>query len=142
MKKNLVNLNYHINKSLVKNGKLSKINLLMNRVHLSVTKETKKNSFEVLNNAIENIMPIFLLKNKKIGKRIIVSPSFILSNSARRSIGIKWIIEASLKKTGVFHKNLAIEILAAFNQRGSVKKKQKDLNLLILKNKSKLKYRW
>jgi ribosomal protein S7 len=87
-------------------------------------------------------MPLFILNNKKIGKRVIISPKFILSDYSRKGIGIKWIVEAALKRKGKFSNNLYLEILEAFNDKGSVKKRQKDLNLVVLTNKSNLKYRW
>lgn len=142
MKKNLINLNYQIKKLILKKGKQSKVNLLLDGVYLSLIKITKKNPFDVLNKAVENVMPIFLLNNKKIGKRVVISPFFILSNYSRKSLGMKWIVEATLKKTGDFHDNFVAEVLEAFQNKGSVKRKQKDLNLVVLENKSNLKYRW
>lgn len=142
MKKNLINFNYQVNKLLVKKGKSSKAGFIFEEVLLLLVKEIKKNPLNIMKTAVDNIMPIFLLKNKKIGKRVIIIPSFILSVSTRRALGLKWLIEASLKKRGSFSKNLAFEILEAFHNRGVVKKRQKDLNLLVLENKSNLKYRW
>lgn len=141
-RKKLINLNFRINKLILKKGKLSKITLILDKVYLSLSRSLKDNPLVILNKAIENIMPLFLLNNKKIGKRIIISPSFILSDYSRKGIGIKWIIEAALKRSGNFSDNLSLEILEAFNDRGSVKKRQKDLNLVVLTNKSNLKYRW
>jgi len=142
MKKNLINLNFRINKLILKQGKLSKISLIIDKAYLLLVKSLKKSPLYILNKAVENIMPLFLLNNKKIGKRVIISPSFILSDYSRKAIGIKWIVEAALKRTGSFHKNLALEILEAFHNRGSVKKRQRDLNSIVLENKSNLKYRW
>ena len=142
MKKNLINFNYQVNKLLVKKGKSSKAGFIFEEVLFLLVKEIKKNPLNIMKIAVDNIMPIFLLKNKKIGKRVIIIPSFILSVSTRRALGLKWLIEASLKKRGSFSKNLAFEILEAFHNRGVVKKRQKDLNLLVLENKSNLKYRW
>lgn len=142
MKKNLINLSYQINKLLIRKGKESKISFLVNKVFLALSKELKQNPFIIINVAINNVMPIFLLKTKKIGKRVIIIPSFILSVYTRQSLGLKWIIEAALKKKGCFYKNLTNEFLEAFHNRGAVKKRQKDLNLAVLDNRSNLKYRW
>lgn len=142
MKKNLINLSLRTNKLILKRGKRSKVSLLMDRVYLLLIKSVKKNPLYILNKSIENIMPLFLLNNKKIGKRVIISPSFILSDFSRKAIGLKWIVEAASKRTGSFSKNLSLEILEAFHNRGSVKKRQRDLNSIVLENKSNLKYRW
>ena len=142
-RKELINLSFRINRLILKNGKLSKISLLTDRIGLSLTKEVKKkNPLIIFYKAVENIMPFFLLKNKRIGKRIIISPSFILSIYYRQSLGIKWLIEAALNKKGCFYDNFILEILEAYNNKGSVKRRQKDLNTVVLDNKSNLKYRW
>lgn len=141
-KKKLVNLSFRINKLILKKGKLSKINLILDKVYLLLSKSLKQNPLVILDQAISNIMPLFILNNKKIGKRVIISPKFILSDYSRKGIGIKWIVEAALKRKGKFSNNLYLEILEAFNDKGSVKKRQKDLNLVVLTNKSNLKYRW
>lgn len=142
MKKNLINFNYQINKLLIKKGKASKIGFSYDKVLFLLVKEIKQNPIKIIQEAVDNIMPIFILKNKKIGKRVILIPSFILSTYTRRSLGLKWIIEAALKKQGCFYKNFAFEVLEAFYNRGIVKKRQKDLNILVLENKANLKYRW
>ena len=141
-KKKLINLSFRINKLILKKGKLSKINLILDKVYLLLSKSLKQNPLIILDEAISNIMPLFILNNKKIGKRVIISPKFILSDYSRKGIGIKWIVEAALKRKGKFSNNLYLEILEAFNDKGSVKKRQKDLNLVVLTNKSNLKYRW
>jgi ribosomal protein S7 len=141
-KKELINLSFRINKLILKKGKLSKINLILDKVYLLLSKSLKQNPLIILDEAISNIMPLFILNNKKIGKRVIISPKFILLDYSRKGIGIKWIVEAALKRKGKFSNNLYLEILEAFNDKGSVKKRQKDLNLVVLTNKSNLKYRW
>jgi small subunit ribosomal protein S7 len=142
IKKNLVKLDYILNRVFLKKGKLSKISSLTDKIHLSITKSTKKNSSEILNEAIDNIMPIFLISNRKMGKRVVTIPSFIVSYHTRRCLGFKWIVESALKRKGVFTDNMVLEILEAYENKGSVKKKQRDLNLDVLANKSNLRYRW
>ena len=41
-RKELINLSFRINRLILKNGKLSKISLLTDRIGLSLTKEVKK----------------------------------------------------------------------------------------------------
>ena len=125
--KKKINLNFRISRLILKKGKLSKVNSILVKVYLFLIKSLKKNPLIILNIAVENIMPLFVINKKKIGKRIIIRPIFILSNFSRKSLGIKWIIEAALNRTGSFYDNLALEILEAFHNKGSVKKKQKDL---------------
>jgi small subunit ribosomal protein S7 len=142
IEKNLVKLDYILNRAFLKKGKLSKISNLIDKIHLSITKSTKKNSFRILNQAINNIMPTFLIGNRKVGKRVIIIPSFIVSHNTRRCLGFKWIVESALKRKGTFIDNMVLEVLEAYENKGSVKKKQRDLNLDVLANKSNLRYRW
>lgn len=139
---NLINLNFWVKKLILKKGKLTKVDFLVDKVHLGLVLLNGVDSLFILNEAIKNIMPVFLLKNRKIGKRVIISPFFILSDFSRKSIGIKWLVEAALKKKGSFYQNFIAEVMDAFNNKGSVKKRQVDLNLVVLENKSNLKYRW
>ena len=141
-KKNLISLNYTLNRLVLKKGKLSKISSSMNKVYLSLAKSGNRNPLEIINKAINNVMPTFLLSNKKMGKRVVIIPSFIMSNHIRRSLGFKWIIEASLKRKGSFVDNLVLEILEAYENKGGAKKRQRDINLEVLNNKSNLRYRW
>jgi len=141
-KKKKVELNYYLNKIVLKKGKLFKLENLLDDIYLSLLKKLKKEPFFIIDKAIKNVMPIFLLKNKKIGKRVIFTPFFILSEHHRKLLGLKWIIEAALSKPGKFKENFINEILDALDNKGSVKKKQKDLNVVVLNNRSNLRYRW
>lgn len=142
-RKELINLSFRANRLILKNGKLSKVGSIMDSVFLALTKKIyKKNPLFIFHKAINNIMPLFLLKNKKIGKRVIIRPSFIISIYFRQSLGIKWLIEAAFKRKGRFFDSLVLEVLDAYNNKGLAKRRQKDLNLVVLDNKSNLKYRW
>lgn len=141
-KKNKVELNYYLNKIVLKKRKLFKSEGLLDDIYSSLLKRLKKEPFFIIDKAIKNVMPIFLLKNKKIGKRVISTPFFILSEHHRKLLGLKWIIEEALSKPGKFKENFINETLDALDNKGSVKKKQKDLNIVVLNNRSNLRYRW
>jgi len=139
---NLVNLNFWINRLILKQGKLSKSSFIMDKIYFLLIKNFKEDPFIILNEAIENVSPVFLIKNKRIGKRVITQPFFIISDINRRFIGLKWLIKAALKRKGDFYENFILEISDAFNNKGSVKKKLNDLNLNVIENRFNLKYRW
>ena len=96
----------------------------------------------VLSEAVVNVMPLFLLNNKRIGQRVIIRPLFLLSEDLKKSLGIKWMIFAASNRPGDFTINLSKEILDAFHNRGAVKKKQSEIHRIALNNKSNLKFRW
>jgi len=139
---NLLKLNFRISGFILKKGKLSKANLFFDKILLLLIKSLKRNPFVVINKAIKNVSPLFLLKNKKYGKRVIINPIFIVSSFTRISLGVKWIIEAAFRRTGNFYNNLFLEIVDAFNNKGAAKKKQKDLNLLVVENRNNVRFRW
>lgn len=144
MKKEKINifLNYYLIKLILNKGKLSTAESLISKFHLNLVKKSNKSSLIILEQSIKNIMPIFLLNKKKLGKRVIIRPLFILSPSTRYFLGLKWVVDSALKRSGKFLDNLIIEIFDAFNNKGSLKKKQQDLNSIVLDNRSNLKYRW
>ena len=65
-----------------------------------------------------------------------------MSEYSRKLLGLKWIVESASSKSGNFKLNFINEVLEAFNNKGNVKKKQNDLNFVVLSNRSNLKYRW
>lgn len=139
---NYIYLNYYLNKIILKKGKLSKADSLLNKLYLLLIKELKEDSIKILNKAVVNIMPVFLLTKRKIGKRVIIKPLFILSPFIRRLIGLKWLVSSARTKPGNFLNNLYIEILEALHNKGSLKKKQQDLNSIVVENRANLRYRW
>jgi small subunit ribosomal protein S7 len=141
-KNNNIYLSFYLNKLVLKKGKLSKAEFIINKFYLLLVKNLKKDPILVLDKAVQNIMPIFLLSNKKLGKRVIIRPLFILSPFSRRLIGLKWLVESAVKKSGSFLENFVSEVLEAFDNKGSLKKKQQDLNSIVLENRSNLRYRW
>lgn len=141
-KKNNIYLSFYLNKLVLKEGRQSKADHLLNKFYLVLIKKLRKNPIIILEDAVENIMPVFLLNTKKIGKKVIVKPFFILSSFSRRLLGLKWLVEAAVKKPGPFLENFIKEVLDAFDNKGVVKKKQQDLNSIVLKNRSSLRYRW
>jgi len=139
---NYIYLNYYLNKIILKKGKLSKADSLLNKLYLLLIKELKEDSIKILNKAVVNIMPVFLLTKRKIGKRVIIKPLFILSPFIRRLIGLKWLVNSARIKSGNFLDNLYIEILEALHNKGGLKKKQQDLNSIVVENRANLRYRW
>lgn len=144
-KLNKLNLSSWIKRLILKKGNMLKINYIVDKFLLLLVKNTKKNPFFVINKAINNIEPLFLIKEVKIGKKrdkIFYIPHFIFSIYIRKRIALNWLVIFALKRKGDFVYNLSIEFLDAFNNKGLVKKKLDDLNFQVLKHRSNLKFRW
>jgi len=147
MKKELnkINLGSWINKLILKEGKSLKINFIIDKFFLLLVKNTKKDPFFVINTAINNVEPLFLIKEVKIGKKrdkIFYIPYFIVSTYTRKRIALNWLVSFALKRKGLFIDNLVLEFLDAFNNKGLVKQRLDSLNSKVLEHRSNLKFRW
>ena len=140
-KLNKVNLSLWVNKFILKEGKLLSVDNLL----FLLVKELKKNPFFIINEAINNVSPSFIIKEVRIGKKkdkVLYIPLFIVSKYTRKRIGLGWLINFALKKKGSFVKNLVVEIFDAFYNKGPVKQKLDLLNLQVLEHRSNLKFKW
>jgi len=147
MKKELnkINLGSWINKLILKEGKSLKINFIIDKFFLLLVKNTKKDPFFVIDTAINNVEPLFLIKEVKIGKKrdkIFYIPYFIVSTYTRKRIALNWLVSFALKRKGLFIDNLVLEFLDAFNNKGLVKQRLDSLNSKVLEHRSNLKFRW
>lgn len=147
MKKKLNKINFSswINKLILKKGKALKVSSIIDVLLLLLVKRSKKNPFFIINKAINNIAPSFIIKEVNIGKKrdkTFYIPVFIVSKHNRRRIALNWLISFALKKKGSFVDNLALEFLDAFHNKGLVKQKLDLLNAQVLEHRSNLKFRW
>jgi ribosomal protein S7 len=113
-------LSFYLNKLILKKGKFSKVDYLINNLYLILSKKLRKDPILIIKQAVSNVMPLFLIKNrKKVGKKkiVIMKPFFILNPFVRNLIGLKWIVEFSLKKSGVLLDNLIFEIIERSEER-------------------------
>jgi ribosomal protein S7 len=144
-KLNKLNLGSWINKLILKKGKALKINFIVDKFLFLLVKNIKKDPFCVINEAIHNIQPLFLIKEVKMGKKRdknFYIPHFIVSTYIRKKIALNWLVTFALKRKGVFVDNLVLEVLDAFNNKGLAKQKLDNLNSQVLEHRSNLKFRW
>lgn len=130
----------------LKKGKLNKVSNILEKLYLFLLTKKKENPSHILIEAINNVQPFFLLQKKRIGRRSIIQPRFIVSSSLREFLAIKWLIESTkTKKKGNqknFYTSFGLEILEAFDGRGITKRRQEEVGSIVLSNKSNIKYRW
>lgn len=144
-KLNKINLSLWVNKIILKKGKSLAVNLLVDKLLLFLVKHLKKDPFFIINKAINNVSPSFIIKEVNIGKKkdkTFYIPQFIVSKYARKRIALGWLVSFALKKKGSFIENLSMEFLDAFNNKGLAKQKLDLLNLQVLEHRSNLKFRW
>ena len=103
MKKKLNKINFSswINKLILKKGKALKVSSIIDVLLLLLVKRSKNNPFFIINKAINNIAPSFIIKEVNIGKKrdkTFYIPVFIVSKHNRRRIALNWLISFALKK--------------------------------------------
>ena len=107
-----------------------------------VKDKTKKDSLEVFNQAMENVMPILEVKSRRVGGASYQVPIEV-SPERRVTLAMRWIINYSRSKTGKpFSEKLATELIDASQGMGSSVKKKEDTHKMAEANKAFAHYRW
>ena len=107
-----------------------------------VKEKTKKDSLEVFNQAMENVMPILEVKSRRVGGASYQVPIEV-SPERRVTLAMRWIINYSRSKTGKpFSEKLATELIDASQGMGSSVKKKEDTHKMAEANKAFAHYRW
>ena len=107
-----------------------------------VKEKTKKDSLEVFNQAMENVMPILEVQSRRVGGASYQVPIEV-SPERRVTLAMRWIINYSRSKTGKpFSEKLAAELIDASQGVGSSVKKKDDTHKMAEANKAFAHYRW
>ena len=107
-----------------------------------VADKTGKEPMEVLNLALENIMPALEVKSRRVGGANYQVPIEVKADR-KQALGIRWLISyARLRGGHSMAENLANEIIDASNGRGAAVKKREDTHRMAEANKAFAHYRW
>ena len=107
-----------------------------------VEAKTGKPAMEVLDQAMENIMPILELKVRRVGGANYQVP-VETSEERKRTLGIRWLINyARLRNEKSMEEKLAAEIIDASNGSGAAVKKRDDTHRMAEANKAFAHYSW
>jgi ribosomal protein S7 len=132
-----------INLIMNRGKKTNSYNIFLNLLKILKSKNKNKDPFLVVYESILNIRPLFEIETKKIGKRVVHIPIPIRSEIRREFIAINWLIDSvNTKKVGKFENLLSDLIIESYNNKGPLKKRQKDLHDLAISNRFALKFRW
>ncbi len=107
-----------------------------------VKEKTGKDPLEVLEEALNNVMPVLEVKSRRVGGSNYQVPVEVRPER-RRTLGIRWMVEYSRKrgeKTMV--ERLSAEILDAANNLGNSVRKKEDVHKMAEANKAFAHYRW
>lgn len=107
-----------------------------------INKKTGKDSLEVFDKAVKNVMPVLEVKPRRVGGATYQVPVEVRSDR-RVALALRWIVqyaEARPEKTMV--QKLAAELIDASQGIGSSIKKKEDTHKMAEANKAFAHYRW
>ena len=107
-----------------------------------VKEKTNKEPMEVLNAALENIMPALEVKSRRVGGANYQVPVEVKADR-KQALGLRWLINyARLRGGHSMADNLANEIIDASNGTGAAVKKREETHRMAEANKAFAHYRW
>ena len=107
-----------------------------------VGEKTSQEPMDVLNKALENIMPQLEVKSRRVGGANYQVPIEVKAER-KQALGIRWLINyARLRGGHSMADNLANEIVDASNGTGAAVKKREETHRMAEANKAFAHYRW
>jgi len=107
-----------------------------------VNEKTGKDSLEMFEQAMENIMPVLEVKARRVGGATYQVPIEVRADR-RQTLGLRWITAYSRNRNEkTMGERLAGEIMDAVNSTGGSVKKREDTHKMAEANKAFAHYRW
>lgn len=123
-------------------GKKGKAQTILYDAFDMIKEKTGKDPMEVLNTAMENVMPSLEVKSRRVGGANYQVPIEVKTDR-RQALGLRWIIQyARLRGGHSMSENLANELIDASNNTGAAVKKREDTHRMAEANKAFAHYRW
>jgi small subunit ribosomal protein S7 len=123
-------------------GKKGKAQTILYDAFDMIKEKTGKEPMDVLNAAMENVMPSLEVKSRRVGGANYQVPIEVKADR-RQALGLRWIIQyARLRGGHSMSENLANELIDASNNTGAAVKKREDTHRMAEANKAFAHYRW
>ena len=107
-----------------------------------MAKRSGKDSLEVFEDAMNNVMPLLEVKARRIGGATYQVPIEVRPER-RQTLGIRWMLIAARKRgEKLMSERVAGELLDASNNTGSAVKKREDTHKMAEANKAFAHYRY
>ena len=107
-----------------------------------VEEKTGKQAMEVFESALDNIMPVLELKQRRVGGANYQVPVEV-SQERKLTLGLRWLVNYSrLRNEKTMELRLANEIIDASNGTGAAVKKREDTHKMAEANKAYAHYRF
>jgi small subunit ribosomal protein S7 len=110
-----------------------------------IQSKTKKEPFEILRMAVENVKPKMEVRPRRVGGAAYQVPMEVRGDR-RESLAVRWIISAAKSRPNsqyhFFYEKLAAELIDALNNTGVAIKKKEDTHRLAEANRAFAHFRW
>ncbi|HAT4340816.1 TPA: 30S ribosomal protein S7 [Clostridium perfringens] len=107
-----------------------------------INEKTGRDSMEVFEEAMNNIMPLLEVKARRIGGANYQVPIEVRPER-RQTLGLRWLLAASRKRGEKYmRERLAGELMDAANNTGAAVKKREDTHKMAEANKAFAHYRY
>jgi len=107
-----------------------------------IKEKTGKDPLEVFEQAMENIMPSFEVKARRVGGATYQVPMEVRPER-RQTLGLRWLTSYSRARSEkTMRERLSAEIIDATNNVGGSVKKREDTHKMAEANKAFAHYRW
>lgn len=124
-----------INKLLL-NGKKTISERIVYTAMDEISQKLKKPALEVLQTAMDNVMPMVQLKSRRVGGANYKIPTEV-SASRRIILAFQWIISSARARKGMpMAKRLSNELMDAFNNTGGAVKKKEETHKMAEANRA------
>ena len=128
--------------TIMKDGKKGMAQTIFYDAMNIVQEKTSQEPMDVLNKALENIMPQLEVKSRRVGGANYQVPIEVKADR-KQALGIRWLINyARLRGGHSMADNLANEIIDASNGTGAAVKKREETHRMAEANKAFAHYRW
>ncbi len=106
------------------------------------SKITAEDPMIVLKKAIENCKPMVEVKSRRVGGSTYQVPVEVRP-SRRQALAIRWLVTYARERSEkTMMDRLAVEVMDAYNNRGTTIKKREDVHKMAEANKAFAHYRW
>ncbi|CAB5362256.1 ribosomal protein S7 [Rhizophagus irregularis] len=127
---------------IMRHGKKATARRFLADAMVEIRRQTHNDPYLITKAAIEKASPLVSHMSYKKGSKVTLIPK-ALNERQRRHKGIRWILDASDKRSGKnFSIRLANEILAVINGDSAALKKKEQLHKLALANRANLPVKW
>ncbi|CAI2162610.1 16916_t:CDS:1 [Funneliformis geosporum] len=127
---------------IMRDGKKATARRFVADAMIEIRKQTHNDPYLITKSAIEKASPMVSHMSSKKGSKVTLIPR-PLNERQRQHKGIKWILDASDKRSGkVFSIRLANEILAVINGSSTALQKKEQLHKLVMANRANLPVKW